>query len=294
LNKKLEQKLIVKTAEVGLRLDVYLSNKLDITRSKAQKLVRNNLVFVGKETQNSKYLLSKGDKISVFEAKKATTPSINIIFEDNDLIVIDKPAGITSHPAPGESDITIAEVFFDKYSGKQNTDRDMIVHRLDKGTSGLMVLARNEKTRAALVKQFADRKVNKTYAALVHGRVVPKEGIIDMPLSRDIRSKNRMSPADEGKDAKTIYKVDRYFKGFTLVSTNPKTGRTHQIRAHFVAIGHPLYGDERYGIKEDNFKRIFLHAAEISFIHPSTGKRVKFISPLPPELTNIISKLEIE
>jgi len=294
LNKKVIQKIIIKKVESDIRLDLLLATKLNVTRSKIQKMTKQGLVCVNGIVASAKYLLCTGDSITIAEEKKKLTPKIDIIFEDDDILVIDKPSGITSHPAPGESDTTVAEIFSGKYSGKQDTNRDMIVHRLDKGTSGLMVLAKNEKARSILAKQFADRKVNKTYTTLVHGRVVPIEGIIDMPLSRDVRSKNRMSPADEGKDAKTLYKVSKYYKGFTLILANPKTGRTHQIRAHFVAIGHPLYGDERYGIREDNFKRIFLHASELSFIHPTTGSRVKFVSPLPRELKDILSKLEIE
>lgn len=294
MNKKIEQKIIVKPTESDIRLDIFLTKKLDISRSKAQKTVKDGLVKVNESAVTSKYIVNSGDLVLVGVAEQKDHPQIEIIYEDKDILVIDKPAGITSHPAPGEKDRTVAEIFINKYEGEHNTDRDMVVHRLDKGTSGIMLLAKNEKSRDFLSKQFADRKVNKTYTALVCGRVVPKEGIIDMPLSRDIRSKNRMSPADEGKDAKTLYKVNKYYRDYTLVTANPKTGRTHQIRVHFAAIGHPLYGDERYGIKGDFTKRIFLHASELSILHPTTNKRIKFTSKLPVELKSILSKLEIE
>lgn len=294
LNKKVIQKIKVATADSGKRLDIILSEKLDISRSKAQTLVKGALVLVNDKLASSKYLIEPKDIITVLEKNKGAVPDIKIIFEDKDILVIDKPAGITSHPAPGESDTTISEIFADKYTGKQDTEREMVVHRLDKGTSGIMVMAKNDAARASLVAQFAARKVNKTYVALVFGKVSPKEGVIDMPLARDLISKNRIAPADEGKDAKTLYSVTKYYTGYTLVKANPKTGRTHQIRVHFSAIGHPLYGDVRYGAKDTGAKRIFLHAAELSFLHPRTGGRVKFASPLPVELASILSKLSFE
>lgn len=257
-------------------------------------MIKQGLVCVNDIVASAKYLLVPGDSITITEETKKFAPKIDIIFEDDDILVIDKPAGITAHPAPGENDLTVSEVFATKYISKPTTDRDMVVHRLDKGTSGVMVLAKNEKAKEVLAQQFANRKVNKVYTALVHGRVIPEEGIIDMPLSRDIVSKNRMAPADEGKDAKTLYKVSKYYQGFTLVTANPKTGRTHQIRVHFSAIGHPLYGDSRYGSIEKGAKRIFLHATQLSLTHPTTSKRIKFNSALPTELKDIISKFEIE
>lgn len=219
---------------------------------------------------------------------------IQTIFEDDDILVIDKPAGITVHPADGESDITIAEIFADKYTGDNDSDRDMIVHRLDKGTSGVMVLAKNPRARASLMNEFKERKVHKKYLALLSGKLKPEEGIIDIPLARDIVKRQRIAPVEEGKDAKTPYKVVKYFRGHTLVEANPKTGRTHQIRVHFSAIGFPIYGDQRYGNPKEKTERIFLHAAGLSFIHPTTKKRVKFVSELPSELTKILTKLEIE
>lgn len=294
MNKKVVQTIIVKKPDIGIRLDILLAEKLGISRSQVQKLIREDLAEVNGMKTLAKYLVIAGDKITLYEAEKSRTPNIHIIYEDKDILVIDKPAGVTTHPAPGERDITISEIFAGRFSGKQTTERDMIVHRLDKGTSGIMVLAKNEKAREILAKQFAERKVTKTYIALVHGRVMPEEGVIDMPLARDLIAKNRIAPADEGKDAKTSYRVTKHFKGFTLISANPKTGRTHQIRVHFAAIGHYLYGDERYGAKDVDAKRIFLHATELSFIHPDTGKRVKFISELPKELVGVLSKLTIE
>lgn len=219
---------------------------------------------------------------------------IQTIFEDKDILVIDKPAGITVHPAEGETDITVSEIFQDKYTGEKLGERDLIVHRLDKGTSGVMVLAKNPKSRESLMNQFKERKVRKKYLALLDGKLRPTEGIIDMPLSRDLIKRQRVAPAEEGKDAKTLYKVIQYYRNHTLVEARPKTGRTHQIRVHFSAIGFPLYGDKRYGRIDDKTTRIFLHAAELSFIHPTKGERVKFTSDLSKELQDVLAKLEIE
>jgi 23S rRNA pseudouridine1911/1915/1917 synthase len=291
VNKKVIQTFKVKKAEAGERLDIFLVSNLGVTRSKAQKLIRDSLVTVNSEPEVAKYLVEQKDTVCVSETQRTAVPDVEIIFEDKDILVIDKPAGITAHPAPGENDITIAEIFADKWTAKGASDREMIVHRLDKGTSGVMILAKNAAARDSLIEQFANRKVTKTYLAVVSGKVAPREGVIDMPLMRDLVLKNRIAPAEEGKDAKTIYEVVRYLQGYSLVSASPKTGRTHQIRVHFSAIGHPLYGDLRYGARETGAERIFLHAHALSFKHPTTGVRVKYKSELPVELKAILDKL---
>jgi 23S rRNA pseudouridine1911/1915/1917 synthase len=294
LNKKVIQKFKVKKPDTNIRLDLFLSEKLSITRSMAQKLIREKRVLVNSKETMNKYLVQTGDRVVILKLIQSKVPKIAVTYEDNDILVIDKPAGITTHPAPGETDQTISEIFIDKYTSKAKTSRDNIVHRLDKGTSGLMVLAKNERAKEDMVGQFALKGVNKRYLALVAGKVLPTEGIIDMPLSRNLVVRNKIAPAEEGKDAKTLYKVEQYFKGYTLLSVNPKTGRTHQIRVHFSAIGHPLYGDIRYGARETNANRMFLHATELSFIHPTTGKRVNFVSKIPKELETILEQLVIE
>jgi len=214
---------------------------------------------------------------------------VPIIFEDEDILVIDKPSGITVHEAPGEKDITVNEIFADKYKGDNKTDRDMIVHRLDKGTSGVMVLAKNPEAGVKLRKQFADREVQKTYIALVAGKLEDETGIIDMPLGRDQQSREKISPQVGGKPAVTEFKKVQDYDSYSLVEAYPKTGRTHQIRTHFAAIGHPVYGDVRYGSKVEDADRIFLHAARISIKHPTTGEKVTFESPLPKVLEDVLS-----
>lgn len=283
MNKLFVQEIVAKKADAGKRLDFFLAGKLEITRSQGQKMIKEGLVEVGAKSATSSYVLEVKDSINIFSKPKAGPKAeIPIIFEDKDILVIDKPSGITAHPAPGENDITVAEVF----------DKATIVHRLDKGTSGVMVLAKNPKAAELLKSQFQARKVTKKYLALVHGKLQPEEGVIDMPLSRSLMARNKIAPADEGRDAKTLYKVKKYYPHFTLVEAQPKTGRTHQIRVHFSAIGFPLFGDVRYGKSTDPTGRMFLHAAELSFIHPTTGKRVTYGSELPIELTKIIHSLD--
>ena len=246
-------------------------------------MIKEGLVLVGDQTFTSSYTLVARDQVTTYAMpKNGLKTDIPVIFEDKDILVIDKPSGITAHPAPGENDITVAEVF-----GKAT-----IVHRLDKGTSGVMVLAKNTKAAESLRSQFQARKVSKKYLALVHGKLQPEEGVIDMPLSRSLMQRNKIAPADEGRDAKTLYKIVKYYPGFTLVEANPKTGRTHQIRVHFSAIGFPLFGDARYGKSTDETDRMFLHAAELSFLHPTTSKRVTFKSKLPKELEKILVTLD--
>jgi 23S rRNA pseudouridine1911/1915/1917 synthase len=270
VNKKIVQKLKLDKVDTAQRLDAILSSKLNLSRSQAQKKVKGGLAEI------------VGDTILIYEINKGSSkPLIPIIYEDRDILVINKPAGITAHQAPGEKEITVAEVF-----GKA-----IIVHRLDKGTSGVMVLAKNQFAAESLRKQFQARKVSKKYILLVHGKLIPEEGIIDMPLSRNLISRNKIAPAEEGRDAKTLYRVLKYYHDFTLVEANPKTGRTHQIRVHFSAIGFPLFGDTRYGKSTDKTKRIFLHAAELSFLHPGTEERVTFVSKIPNELERVLSAL---
>ncbi len=283
MNKKVVQEFIVKTEDVDTRLDIFVSSKLNITRSQSQKMIKEGLVEVGNKAIGSSYKVTTGDHIFIHDLlEKDLDVNIPVVFEDEEIIVIDKPSGITAHPAPGEKDITVTEIF----------PRGIIVHRLDKGTSGVMVLAKSEGSAENLKEQFQKRKVTKKYLALVHGKVSPGEGIIDMPLSRSLAERNKIAPVDEGRQAKTLYKVIKYYKSFTLLEAQPKTGRTHQIRVHLSAIGFPLFGDLRYGKNTDKTDRIFLHAKELSFLHPRSGVRVTFRSELPTELEKVLSGLD--
>jgi 23S rRNA pseudouridine1911/1915/1917 synthase len=222
--------------------------------------------------------------------EQITIDDIPIIYEDNDIIVINKPSGITVHEAPGEKSLTINEIFqsrfLDNISG-----RDMIVHRLDKGTSGVMILAKTDKSRVDLQRQFADREVKKTYLTLIKGHLDQDKGTIRIPLGRDQMSREKISPQKDGKNAITDFVVIKKHPKYSLVEANPKTGRTHQIRTHFASIGHPIFGDKKYGNPKDNIDRIFLHASKISFSHPENKNILTFRVELPEDLKTIIDTL---
>jgi len=281
LNKKFVQELTVTETEAKGRLDVFVAEKYGITRSAAQKLAESGRVKVNGASRKSNFKLKMGDRVSLMQfVREEATLDIPIIYEDKDVIVIDKPAGITVHPAPGEKELTLSEVL---------PQPVFVVHRLDKGTSGVMVFARNEKAAAHLKKQFHDRLVTKVYKALVGGIIKENSGSIDISLGRSLTARGKIIPTENGRGAVTDFKVIKRFTDSTLVEAMPKTGRTHQIRTHFAAIGHPLLGDVRYGGSGGG--RVFLHAFSLAFVNPVTGKRQEFISPLPTQLTDILSTL---
>ena len=216
---------------------------------------------------------------------------LRIIYEDDDLLVIEKPAGLTVHPAPGHLDHTLVNALLHLYphlADKGDSIRPGIVHRLDKDTSGLMLTVRNEAARANLMAQFKNRIVHKTYQALVKGRLSPESGVIEAPLGRDPRNRKRMAVLTEGREARSEYRVMEYIGDCTLLEVVPQTGRTHQIRVHLSAIGYPVMGDAVYGVKSPHLSRQFLHACRLGFKLPATGKYVEFTSELPPDLARAL------
>jgi 23S rRNA pseudouridine1911/1915/1917 synthase len=235
---------------------------------------------------------------------------IKVIFEDNNFLVLDKPSGITVNKADTtKGEFTIQDYLEDKF--KNNTawlladkesdfyKRAGFVHRIDKETSGILIVAKNPESFANLQAQFKERNVNKTYVALAHGKIENPEGEIVVPIGRLPWNRQRFGVLAGGKEAATHYKVIKTFeKPFTLLELNPKTGRTHQIRVHLKYFNHPIFGDELYAGRKTSrddrkiLERVFLHAQKISFQHPKTGERVDFISPLPYELQSVISYLE--
>lgn len=232
---------------------------------------------------------------------------MDIVYEDDDLIVLNKPAGLVVHPAPGNDSGTLANAV--AYHCKQLTNRadpirPGIVHRLDKGTSGLMMVAKNDAAHQHLADQFRARSVFKSYVALVHGFVDHADGSIDQPLARDPRNRTRMAVLPGGRPALSLYRVRNRYNDFTLLDVELKTGRTHQIRVHLAWFKHPVVGDEVYGGGRDNsvknpvlraeirrLKRQFLHAEKLGFSHPRTGARMLFESALPDDLANLLDTL---
>ncbi|MGE5407123.1 MAG: RluA family pseudouridine synthase [Syntrophothermus sp.] len=209
-----------------------------------------------------------------------------IVHLDDSLAVVDKPAGLVVHPAPGHRGATLAEALADILGGGADPERPGIVHRLDKGTSGLLVVARDEATHAALQAQVRAREVERVYLALAGGRLPSRTGTIDAPIGRSARERHRMAVAGAGsREARTHFEVLELLARESYVEVRLETGRTHQIRAHFAAIGHPLTGDATYGgPMRYGLRRQFLHAHRLAFDHPATGERVRFESPLPADL----------
>jgi 23S rRNA pseudouridine1911/1915/1917 synthase len=296
----------------GLRLDAFLASQIDgWSRARLQKLIENEDVLVNGKPSKPSYKLREGDDLEIELTATSTiefTPEnipIDIVYEDDSLVVVNKPAGLVVHPASGTPSGTLANAL--AYHFKQLPDsgagvRPGIVHRLDRDTSGLLVVAKTEAALENLSDQFRDRTVFKSYIALVHGRVLSDSGKIDQPLARDPSNRKRMAVVRGGRNALSLYRVRRAFPRFTLLDVELKTGRTHQIRVHLAWLKHPVVGDETYGGGRDNtiqdpqlrarirnLKRHFLHAEKLAFTHPATKEVVKFESTLPAELSELFN-----
>ena len=216
------------------------------------------------------------------------------MYEDDHVAVVDKPAGLTVHPAPGHPDGTLANALLARYPELRDVGdriRPGIVHRLDADTSGLIMIARTPAAYQSLQKQVKDRTIKKLYLTLVRGRPQPSQGRIEAPIARDPHSRQRMAIVEGGRTSTTEYKTLQMLKGFTMLEIKPHTGRTHQIRVHLSAIGHPVAGDAKYGGRVPFLKRQFLHAHRLGFLLPPTGKYVEFTSPLPPDLETALATL---
>lgn len=303
--------------DAGVRLDAYLASQIEgWSRARLQRLIETEDVLVNGKVSKPSYKLREHDEI---EVELTAPPGANfapenipleIVYEDETLVVVNKPAGLVVHPAAGTPSRTLANAL--AYHFQQLPDsgagvRPGIVHRLDRDTSGLLVVAKTEAALENLSDQFRDRTVLKSYAALVHGRILQDSGRIDQPLARDPSNRTRMAVVRGGRNALTLYRVRRTFARFTLLDVELKTGRTHQIRVHLAWIKHPVVADETYGAGRDNtiqdarlrarvrnLKRHFLHAQKLGFTHPQTGEFVKFESPLPADLSELLVELETE
>ena len=278
----------------GTRLDKYVGEKCpELSRTYAQRLIADGYVTVNDHLAKASLKLSLGDRLRV--VIPPTAPSLllpeamplNIIYEDDDLLVVDKPAGLTVHPAPGHPSHTLVNAvlsYFPNLADVGDSLRPGIVHRLDKDTSGVMLVAKTRTAQQYLADQFKAHSVVKAYLVLVKGRLTPEEGIIEAPMGRDPRNRKRMAVVAEGREARTEYRVIEYMGSYTLLEVMPETGRTHQIRVHLSAIGYPVVGDKVYGAKSLFLLRQFLHACRLGFKLPSTGEYVEFTSELPPDL----------
>ncbi|HEV2884626.1 MAG TPA: RluA family pseudouridine synthase [Pyrinomonadaceae bacterium] len=301
--------------DVGIRLDAYLAARIEgWSRARLQRLIEEEDVLVNGRASKASHKLRLADKVEVElvpPPSASFTPEnipLEIVFEDDQLIVINKPAGLVVHPAAGVQSGTLANALafhFQNLSTRGGAIRPGIVHRLDKDTSGLMVVAKSESAHENLADQFRAREVFKSYVALVYGVVKQQAGSVEQPIARDPRNRTRMAIVAGGRGAVSLYKVRRAYNGFTLLDVELKTGRTHQIRVHLSWMKHPVVGDEVYGGGRENsvsdvqlrahirkLNRQFLHAEKLGFRHPHTGEQLQFLAPLPENLTELIEKLE--
>lgn len=290
------------------RLDAYISQNTDISRSMVQKLLDEEKITVNDKIQKASYKVQAFDKIQInIETPKEVKIEpqdipLDIVYEDNDILVVNKQKGLVVHPANGNPDGTLVNAIMahckDSLSGIGGELRPGIVHRLDKDTSGLLIIAKNDKAHIQVSQQIKDREVKKTYIALVRGTIVEDEATINMPIGRSTKDRKKMAVTKNGKEAVTHFKVlNRYTtnKGsYTLLEIKIDTGRTHQIRVHMAEIGHPVIGDGIYsnGKNEFGVEGQCLHARRLEFVHPITGKEMKLEAPLPEYFQKIIEQLE--
>ena len=283
----------VKEAEAGKRIDSYLAENTEYSRAHIQKMIENQKILVNNKKTKVSYKIQKDDKIEVEKeipkeiSLEAQNIPIDVLYEDDDIIVVNKPKGMVVHPANGNPDGTLVNAVMaickDSLSGIGGEIRPGIVHRLDKDTSGVIVVAKNDKAHINMSEQIKNHEVEKTYIALVKGFVKEEEATINMPIGRSTKDRKKMAVNKNGKNAVTHFKVLKRFKNYTLLEVKIETGRTHQIRVHLSEIGYPIVGDTVYsnGKNEWGIKGQCLHAKSLKFKHPITGKEMFIEAPLP-------------
>lgn len=288
----------------GERIDKFLAQQLDKSRSLIQKLIKDELVLVNGEVVKTNYSVADGDEIDVKQLDVVDNTNIipqpmdlDIVYEDEDLLVINKPSGLVVHPAPGHYQDTLVNgllAYSNNLSDINGEFRPGIVHRIDKDTSGLLVVCKNNETHEALANQLSDKTLFRQYLAIVHGEIEEDEGEIIAPIGRDPRDRVKMAVvAKNSKEAQTNFKVLERYDHYTLVSCNLLTGRTHQIRVHFDFINYPLVGDPLYGIKPTiDTKGQALHAYKLGFIHPRSGEYMEFEAKPPQEFVDTLNQIK--
>src|ERR1051326_2820303 len=305
----------VAAEDAGVRIDSYLATRIaGWSRARLQRLIETEDVLVNGKPAKPSYKLREHDELEIELVAPSTTSfvpepiPIDIVYEDETLVVVNKPAGLVVHPAAGIHSGTLANALayhFQQLPGSGAGVRPGIVHRLDRDTSGLLVVAKTEAALENLSDQFRDRTVSKSYVALVHGRPQTDSGRIEQPLARDPANRTRMAVVRGGRSALSLYRVRQRFDRFTLLDVELKTGRTHQIRVHLAWLKHPVVGDETYGAGRDNtiqdaklrarvrnLGRQFLHAEKLAFTHPQTRERVEVISRIPAELAALLQEID--
>ncbi len=273
----------------------------DYSRSQIKQLLDGGNITVNGKTEKAKYKVKSGDVIRLEEPETKTLElrpeniPLDIVYEDDDVIVINKPQGMVVHPAPGHDEHTLvnALLYHCPLSTINGTFRPGIVHRIDKDTSGLLMVAKNDKAHRSLAKQLKDKTNIREYVALVHGRIAEDEGTINAPIGRSLKDRKKQAVVKDGRNAVTHFEVLKRYRDYTLVKCILETGRTHQIRVHMKHIGHPLVGDPLYGPKKTiKGNGQFLHAGKLGFVHPTTGKLLIFEAPLPKIFQECLEKLD--
>ena len=299
------EKIVVEDNNLKKRLDSYIVDKIqELSRTTVKRLIDEEKILVNGKKQKSSYKPEKGDCISIdipeaheieLEAQNIPVP---VIYEDNDIIVVNKPKGMVVHPANGNPDGTLVNAILamckDSLSGIGGEIRPGIVHRLDKDTSGLLIVAKNDEAHIKMSKQIQDRKVTKKYIALVKGVISENEATIDLPIGRSTKDRKKMAVDAKGKNAITHFKVLKRYNNYTLLELKIDTGRTHQIRVHMSYIGHPVVGDSVYsnGKNEFGVEGQMLHARYLEFKHPITGEELKLEAPIPNYFEDVLQRLE--
>ena len=305
-----ERRIELRIEASKARLDKFLAEQVpELSRSEIQRLIASGRVTVDGEPAKPSHKVRMGEEVVVLVPAEESTEllpeaiPLEIVYEDPVLLVVDKPAGMVVHPAPGHSGGTLVNALLahcpELAAGED--DRPGIVHRLDRDTSGLILVAKNEKARRALQRQFKERQVHKAYLALLEGHLHPAWGRIEAAVGRDPHHRQRMSVQTGGREAVTEYHVLEQFAHrvglaageYTMIEAEPLTGRTHQIRVHLASIGHPVVGDGVYGRRRTSLpvSRQFLHARRLGFKHPTTGQRLELEAPLPEELAAVLDLL---
>lgn len=300
-------KYIVKKEDENKRIDKLIAEVYkDISRMTIQRLINDGKLKINNKNVKVSYKVSEGDIIE-FDLQepeeidiKAQDIPLNVIYEDEDIIVINKEKGMVVHPGNGRTEDTLVNALMQKcknsLSGIGGKIRPGIVHRLDKDTSGIIIVAKNDKAHINLSEQIKNRKVNKYYIALVRGNVIENNATINMPIARSTKDRKKMAVSEKGKEAITHFKVLKRYNGYTLLKLKIDTGRTHQIRVHLAEIGHPVVGDEVYSNGKNKFgvKGQCLHAKRIEFVHPTSNKKMVLEAELPKYFKDILEKLDKE
>ncbi len=322
IDKQRKLSIIIPEEAAGERLDRFLGSRVDLglSRTRIQSLIADGQVHLNDALTTGKYLCKGGERIEINVPQPPASPiepeniALNVLYEDEHLLIVDKPAGMVTHPAVGNRSGTLVNAlmhYFQSTKAEKSLDRAGIVHRLDKNTSGLLLVARTEAILSALQQALERREIARTYLGLVCGHMIEDEGMIDLAIGRSTRDRTKMAVSQRGgRTAITRYRLKDRFRAYDLLDISLQTGRTHQIRVHFAHRGHPIFGDPEYGGRESWHRGIFaperllakrllkimprqaLHAHRLEFVHPATGKKVECSSELPEDFRNLLSVLE--